>query len=54
MTAPSPQHDCSNELQIMFFGHPVERLCTYQYSLITLVPGTFRGCWTLLRQPESV
>ena len=26
--------------QIMFFGHPVERLCTYQYSLVTLVPGT--------------
>ncbi|OCH90885.1 hypothetical protein OBBRIDRAFT_834609 [Obba rivulosa] len=25
--------------KIMFFGHPVERLCTYQYSLVTLVPG---------------
>ena len=24
----------------MFFGHPVERLCTYQYSLVTLIPGT--------------
>ena len=23
----------------MFFGHPVERLCTYQYSLVTLIPG---------------
>ncbi|KAI5989145.1 transport protein Avl9-domain-containing protein [Pisolithus albus] len=23
---------------IMFFGHPVERLCTYQYSLISLIP----------------
>jgi hypothetical protein len=23
----------------MFFGHPVERLCTYQYSLISLIPG---------------
>jgi hypothetical protein len=23
----------------MFYGHPVERLCTYQYSLISLVPG---------------
>lgn len=23
----------------MFFGHPVERLCTYQYSLVSLVPG---------------
>ncbi|KAJ3554364.1 hypothetical protein NP233_g12437 [Leucocoprinus birnbaumii] len=25
--------------RIMFFGHPVERLCTYQYSLISLLPG---------------
>ncbi|KAH7909234.1 transport protein Avl9-domain-containing protein [Hygrophoropsis aurantiaca] len=25
--------------KIMFFGHPVERLCTYQYSLVSLVPG---------------
>ncbi|KAF8516315.1 transport protein Avl9-domain-containing protein [Hysterangium stoloniferum] len=24
--------------KIMFYGHPVERLCTYQYSLITLIP----------------
>ena len=24
----------------MFFGHPVERLCTYQYSLISLIPST--------------
>lgn len=23
----------------MFFGHPVERLCTYQYSLASLIPG---------------
>jgi hypothetical protein len=23
----------------MFYGHPVERLCTYQYSLISLLPG---------------
>jgi len=23
----------------MFYGHPVERLCTYQYSLVSLVPG---------------
>lgn len=22
----------------MFYGHPVERLCTYQYSLISLIP----------------
>ena len=25
--------------QIMFYGHPLERLCTYQYSLVTLMPG---------------
>ncbi|GJE91600.1 late secretory pathway protein AVL9 [Phanerochaete sordida] len=25
--------------KIMFYGHPVEKLCTYQYSLVTLVPG---------------
>ncbi|KAF7768267.1 hypothetical protein Agabi119p4_7510 [Agaricus bisporus var. burnettii] len=25
--------------RIMFYGHPVERLCTYQYSLISLIPG---------------
>ncbi|KDQ20941.1 hypothetical protein BOTBODRAFT_151915 [Botryobasidium botryosum FD-172 SS1] len=25
--------------KIMFFGHPVERLCTYQYSLVSLIPG---------------
>ncbi|KAG9315875.1 transport protein Avl9-domain-containing protein [Chiua virens] len=24
--------------KIMFYGHPVERLCTYQYSLISLIP----------------
>jgi len=23
----------------MFYGHPLERLCTYQYSLVTLMPG---------------
>ena len=23
----------------MFFGHPLERLCTYQYSLVTMMPG---------------
>ncbi|KAL1920224.1 uncharacterized protein VTP21DRAFT_1370 [Calcarisporiella thermophila] len=26
------------EKKIMFYGHPVERLCTYQYSLVSLVP----------------
>ncbi|KAI0059582.1 hypothetical protein BV25DRAFT_1828836 [Artomyces pyxidatus] len=25
--------------KIMLYGHPVERLCTYQYSLISLIPG---------------
>jgi hypothetical protein len=25
--------------QIMFYGYPVERLCTYQYSLVSLLPG---------------
>ncbi|KAF8340671.1 transport protein Avl9-domain-containing protein [Cantharellus anzutake] len=25
--------------KILFFGHPVERLCTYQYSLVSLIPG---------------
>ncbi|KAJ7034260.1 transport protein Avl9-domain-containing protein [Mycena alexandri] len=25
--------------RIMFYGHPVERMCTYQYSLISLLPG---------------
>ena len=23
----------------MFYGYPVERLCTYQYSLVSLLPG---------------
>jgi hypothetical protein len=33
--------------RIMFYGHPVERLCTYQYSLISLLPGllqTLQDC----------
>lgn len=25
--------------KVVFFGHPVERLCTYQYSLVSLIPG---------------
>ncbi|KAH9924315.1 transport protein Avl9-domain-containing protein [Epithele typhae] len=29
--------------KVMFYGHPVERLCTYQYSLVTLVPGLFHS-----------
>ena len=28
-------------VQVMFYGHPLERLCTYQYSLVTLMPGKF-------------
>lgn len=27
----------------MFYGHPVERLCTYQYSLISLIPGLLQN-----------
>ena len=23
----------------MFYGYPVEKLCTYQYSLVSLLPG---------------
>lgn len=26
--------------RIMLFGYPVEMLCTYQYSLVSLIPGT--------------
>ncbi|KAF5380691.1 hypothetical protein D9757_007039 [Collybiopsis confluens] len=29
--------------RIMFYGHPVERLCTYQYSLISLLPGLLQS-----------
>lgn len=25
--------------RIMLFGYPVEMLCTYQYSLVSLIPG---------------
>ncbi|KAG8755491.1 late secretory pathway protein avl9 [Serendipita sp. 396] len=25
--------------KIVFYGHPVERLCTFQYSLVSLIPG---------------
>lgn len=25
--------------QIMLFGYPVEMLCNYQYSLVSLIPG---------------
>jgi hypothetical protein len=26
-------------LQVMLYGYPIEKLCTYQYSLISLIPG---------------
>ncbi|KAF7794172.1 hypothetical protein EIP86_005303 [Pleurotus ostreatoroseus] len=29
--------------KIMFYGHPVEKLCTYQYSLVALVPGLLQN-----------
>lgn len=29
--------------RIMLFGYPVEMLCTYQYSLVSLIPGTSYG-----------
>ncbi|KAF8073978.1 transport protein Avl9-domain-containing protein [Lyophyllum atratum] len=29
--------------RIMFYGHPVERLCTYQYSLVSLLPGLLQN-----------
>lgn len=27
----------------MFYGHPVEKLCTHQYSLVALVPGLLQN-----------
>ena len=30
---------CHADQQIMLFGYPVEMLCTYQYSLVSLIPG---------------
>ncbi|KAG8930853.1 late secretory pathway protein avl9 [Tulasnella sp. 418] len=27
--------------KVMFYGHPVERLCTFQYSLVSLIPNLF-------------
>ncbi|KAI0086089.1 AVL9/DENND6 domain-containing protein [Irpex rosettiformis] len=29
--------------KIMFYGHPVEKLCTYHSSLVTLVPGLLQN-----------
>lgn len=29
--------------QIMFYGYPVERLCTFQYSLVSLLPGLLQN-----------
>ncbi|KAG0006814.1 late secretory pathway protein avl9 [Modicella reniformis] len=31
------------EKKVIFFGYPVETLCTYQYSLISLVPGLLKS-----------
>ncbi|KAI8594264.1 AVL9/DENND6 domain-containing protein, partial [Dissophora ornata] len=31
------------EKRVIFFGYPVETLCTYQYSLISLVPGLLKS-----------
>ncbi|ORX59583.1 hypothetical protein DM01DRAFT_1333049 [Hesseltinella vesiculosa] len=31
------------EKKILFYGYPVERLCTFQYSLISLIPGLLRS-----------
>lgn len=36
----------------MLFGYPVEMLCTYQYSLVSLVPG--RPSPESLRQESSL
>lgn len=36
--------------QMMLFGYPVEMLCTYQYSLVSLIPGEFP---TMLRYFRS-
>lgn len=36
-------HSSSTLHQIMFYGHPVERLCTYQYSLTSLIPGLLQN-----------
>ncbi|CAO3609522.1 unnamed protein product [Cunninghamella blakesleeana] len=31
------------ERKILFYGYPVERLCTFEYSLISLIPGLLRS-----------
>ncbi|KAG0359193.1 late secretory pathway protein avl9 [Gamsiella multidivaricata] len=31
------------EKRVIFFGYPVETLCTYQYSLISLIPGLLKS-----------
>ncbi|CAO3596008.1 unnamed protein product [Absidia cylindrospora] len=31
------------EKRILFYGYPVERLCTFEYSLISLIPGLLRS-----------
>ncbi|KAF9196350.1 late secretory pathway protein avl9 [Haplosporangium sp. Z 11] len=31
------------EKRVLFFGYPVETLCTYQYSLVSLIPGLLKA-----------
>ncbi|KAF9437796.1 late secretory pathway protein avl9 [Entomortierella beljakovae] len=31
------------EKRVIFFGYPVETLCTYQYSLVSLIPGLLKS-----------
>ena|SRR5258705_9060633 len=37
----------------MFYGYPVERLCTFQYSLVSLLPGSLAGFTTFLHLVTS-
>jgi hypothetical protein len=40
------------DIQLMLFGYPVEMLCTYQYSLVSLMPGT--PCFRLLPERRDI
>ncbi|KAG0266738.1 late secretory pathway protein avl9 [Mortierella polycephala] len=31
------------EKRVLFFGYPVETLCTYQYSIVSLIPGLLKA-----------
>lgn len=37
--------------RIMLYGYPVEMLCTYQYSLVSLVPGELWRVYSTDRRP---